>query len=119
VKPVDSFAEISLKEHPKVVFPGKAQIKTTTLDKWAEEQEVEKVYFLWLDLQGHEPAVLKASLKILSTVKIIYTEVSLKQLDEGTLLYPEFRIWLREKGFRVNREELAWKDTGNVLFVRE
>ena len=107
-----------LSEHPEVSFSEKIQVQTLTLDSWAEKNNIDKIDMLWLDLQGAEPSVLKASPKILSTVKLIYTEVSLKELYEGTTLYPEFRDWLKKQNFRVEREELAWEDAGNVLFVR-
>lgn len=108
-----------LSEHPTVSFDEKISVKTITLDQWAADNQIINIDLLWLDLQGSEPAVLKASPKILQTVKVIYTEVSLKELYEGTSLYPEFRSWLESQGFRVEREELAWEDAGNVLFVRE
>ncbi len=107
-----------LSEHPEVIFSEKIQVQTITLDSWAEKNNIDRVDMLWLDLQGAEPAVLKASPKILSTVKLIYTEVSLKELYEGTPLYPEFRDWLKKQNFRVKREELAWEDAGNVIFIR-
>ena len=108
-----------LQEHPGVEFNKEITIQTTTLDCWAENNAIDRVDLLWLDLQGSEPDVLQASPKILSTVQAIYTEVSLKELYEGTPLYPEFRQWLEAQGFRVQREELAWEDAGNVLFVKE
>ncbi|NJL11408.1 MAG: FkbM family methyltransferase [Calothrix sp. SM1_7_51] len=106
-------------EHPSVNFSNNIQIQTTTLDQWALENKVNYVDFMWLDMQGYEPFALKASPRILSTVKAIYTEVSLKQLYDGTPLYLEFRQWLEEQGFRVEREELAWSDAKELFFVRE
>jgi 2-O-methyltransferase len=108
-----------LVEHPTVEFSQKITIQTVTLDQWAKDNKVDRVDFLWLDMQGYEPLALSSSPNILSTVSAIYTEVSLKQLYEGAPLYPDFRKWLESKGFRVEREELAWEDAGNVLFVRE
>lgn len=108
-----------LTEHPEVSFDTKIEVETITLDRWAKDNNVDRIDLLWLDLQGSEPAVLKASPKILKTVKAIYTEVSLKELYRSTPLYPEFRQWLETQGFRVEREELAWEDAGNVLFVRK
>lgn len=69
-------------------------------------------------MQGYELAMLKASCALLKTVSAIYTEVSLKEFYEGAPLYPEVCGWLEQQGFRVEREELAWADAGNVLFVR-
>jgi FkbM family methyltransferase len=108
-----------LTEHPNVYFSEQIEISVTTLDKWAEENKIVNVDFLWLDMQGYELATLKASSVILKTVKVIYTEVCLRPLYQGCPLYPEVRDWLESQGFIVAREELAWKDAGNVLFVRK
>lgn len=107
-----------LNHHPTVSFNHTIQVSTITLDQWAIGNNISKVDLLWLDLQGSEPDVLRASPETLKTVKVIYSEVSLKQLYKGTPLYFEFRSWLETQGFRVEREELAWEDAGNVLFVR-
>jgi 2-O-methyltransferase len=107
-----------LTEHPNVEFSTVVKVPTITLDTWAEETKVTAVDFLWLDMQGFELAALKASPRILSTVRAVYTEVSLKEVYEGCPLYPEVRQWFEEQKFRVIREELAWADMGNVLFAR-
>jgi FkbM family methyltransferase len=105
-------------EHPDVFFEKEIVVQTTTLDEWAIKNGLQAIDFLWLDLQGYELPVLEASPRIIKTVKVIYTEVSLKELYKGSPLYGEIRHWLEEQGFRVEREELAWQDAGNVLFVR-
>jgi FkbM family methyltransferase len=107
-----------LSEHPSVYFEESVGVPTTTLNEWSRENGLEKVDLLWLDMQGYELAMLKASCELLKTVSAIYTEVSLKESYEGTPLYPEVRGWIEQQGFRVEREELAWADAGNVLFVR-
>lgn len=108
-----------LVEHPDVLFQTTTQVQSTTLDDWIAVYRVARVDFLWLDVQGAELSVLKASPRILRSVRAIYTEVSLKEVYEGVPLYPELRGWLEEQGFRVERQELPWPDMGNVLFVRK
>lgn len=104
--------------HPGVTFNATINVKTTTLDDWSAANNVPRVDFLWLDLQGAEYDVLSASPKCLDTARAIYTEVSLLPMYEGTPLYGEFRQWLESKGFRVVIEDLRWQDMGNVLLVR-
>ena len=104
-------------EHPNVRFSEKIQVETITLDEWADKQGIDHVDFLWLDMQGHELAVLKASPRMLGSARAIHTEVSLKETYKGVPLYPEFRHWMENKGFKVIREALPWPDMGNVLFV--
>jgi len=105
--------------HPSVTFEKMQAVDIITLDDWAKKMKIESFDFLWLDLQGMEMSVLQASPRILKTVKALYTEVSLIPLYENAPLYPEFKNWLADQGFYVKQELLAWKDSGNVLFLRK
>ena len=107
-----------LKTHPGVTFGRTIEVTAATLDSWAERNDVGKVDFLWLDLQGAEPAVLAAAPRILGTASVIHTEVSLSQAYAGTMLYNEFRLWMEARGFVVEREMLPYADMGTVLFRR-
>jgi FkbM family methyltransferase len=108
-----------LSVHPNVKFLESIQVPTLTIDAWASKHNIDHVDLLWLDMQGGELAALKASPKILKTVRAIHTEVLLQELYESCPLYPEVRDWLMSQGFKVEREELVWQDAGNVLFVKE
>ncbi len=108
-----------LVDHPGVSFSRQIEVRVTTLDSWAATHGIERVDFLWLDMQGFELSVLQAAPLILSKVCAIYTEVFLKESYFKVPLYEEVRTWLAEQGFRVEREVLPWIDAGNVLFVRE
>jgi FkbM family methyltransferase len=108
-----------LVDHADTSFEKEIQVQTKSLDDWARDNNITKVDFLWLDMQGHELEVLKASTKILPTVKAIHSEVSLKQTYENAPLYKDYKTWLEGKGFRVEIEAIPkGADMGNVLFVR-
>ncbi|MBX2962027.1 MAG: FkbM family methyltransferase [Cyclobacteriaceae bacterium] len=108
-----------LTEHPSVFFSRTIAIDTITPDDWQLEYNIERVDFLWLDMQGYELAALKAGTQLLKTTTAIYTEVFLKELYEGAPLYQEVRSWLEGHGFKVEKEEMDWDSVGNVLFVRK
>lgn len=108
-----------LNYHPTVLFNQAIEVQTLTLDDWAKKNGIHKADALWLDMQGSELDMLKASPQILKTVKVIHTEVSIIELYKGAPLYPEVRAWLESQGFKVACEYIPWKDAGNVLFVRE
>jgi FkbM family methyltransferase len=108
-----------IKMHPEVSFNKKETVATVTLDSWAKQEKIDHVDALWLDMQGMEYQVLNASTEILPTVEVIYTEVSLMEMYENSILYEDYRKWLNSMGFEVVKEELLWKDQGNVLFVRK
>ena len=107
-------------DYPDTFFEKKINVKTLTLDAWAEQHQIEKIDLLWLDMQGFELTMLKASPKILSKVKVIHTEVSTKETYQGVSLYPEYKRYLENKGFKVLIEALPENaDMGNVLFLRK
>lgn len=109
-----------LDDHPDVFFNEKVVVKTITLDLWAKQNNIKSVDFLWLDLQGFELAVLKASKIIFPTVHIVHMEINTKPTYEGISLYPETKLWMEGNGFYVDKEAIpkGW-DMGNVLFIRK
>ncbi|HEX4958216.1 MAG TPA: FkbM family methyltransferase [Lacibacter sp.] len=108
-----------LNDHPDVFFNEAIPVVTQTLDAWAAAQGINRVDLLWLDMQGFELEVLKASNKILPAVTAVHMEVSTRSTYEGVPLYDEVKAWMESKGFRVEVEAIpqGW-DMGNVLFVR-
>ncbi|MGF1924716.1 MAG: FkbM family methyltransferase [Bacteroidia bacterium] len=108
-----------LEDHPNVLFEEVIEINAKTLDTWAKENNITHVDLLWLDMQGFEYQALEASPKILATVKVIHTEVSIKETYEGVLMYSSFKKWLQEQGFEAVKEVIPeGTDMGNVVFVR-
>lgn len=106
-----------LADLPEVRFDQQIKVRTITLDAWAQEQGLSAVDLLWLDMQGYELSVLRASPRILQTVRAIHMEVSEHEQYAGAPLYSEVRQWLSEQGFQVKCEALQGGG-GNVLFLR-
>lgn len=104
--------------HPEIKFDQKIIVQTLSLDDWRSRYNIERVDFLWLDLQGAELKALHGAEKVLPDVKAIFTEVSLIETYENVPLYEEVRSFLNNRGFRIVREYLPYKDMGNVLFVK-
>lgn len=109
------------KEHlvdvPDVTFGERVVVEVTTLDAWAQAQGISRVDVLWLDMQGYELAVMKASPRIMAGVRAIALEVLLNEGYEGAPLRPEVEGWLHDAGFRT---VLAQDDglQGELLLVR-
>lgn len=104
--------------HSHIGFDKKETIKVVNLDEWAEKNKVKNIDIMWLDLQGAEYLVLKAAPKILKTVKIIFTEVSHRQMYENAPLFPEFKSWLESEEFSLYKlfdEESGMSD---AIFIR-
>lgn len=106
-------------DHPDVLFNETIHVQTRTLDRWAEENNIPKVDFLWLDMQGYELQMLKASEKILPNVTAVYTEVSMKETYKNACLYKEVKSWMESKGFtEVFKVFPDAGEMGNVLFQK-
>jgi FkbM family methyltransferase len=108
-----------LLDHPDTYFNKKIEVEALTLDEWARRNNIAKVDLLWLDMQGFELNMLKASDTVLKTVSLIHTEVSTKETYKGVSVYSDYRKFLESKGFSVIMEAIptGW-DMGNVLFQR-
>lgn len=100
------------------------EVPTTTIDQWALENNISHIDFMWLDMEGAELLALKSSPKILSTVKVIYTEVNYQEFREGNCFYTDIKNFLEKLGFKEvwnnswnwTEKNIPWQ--GNILFVR-
>ncbi len=90
-----------LKYDKNIVFPKSIIVATDTVDQWAKQNNITRIDFMWLDMQGHELAMLKSAINILSTVKIIYAEVEFVEAYKDQPLYWEVKDWLNAQGFEV------------------
>lgn len=115
------------KEHlnySNVTFPSTVEVETITLDTWAQQNNINHIDFLWLDMQGMELHMLKASPKILKTVRIIYMEVEFVEAYEGQYTYNESQGWLESQGFSLIAKDFTDIDNkkrwyGNIVMVRK
>jgi FkbM family methyltransferase len=106
-------------DHPDVFFEKNIHVNTITLDDWAQKNNIQKIDFLWLDMQGFEFQMLNASSKIFPHIKAIHMEVSLREAYSQSMLYPDLKKWMNERGFDVITEAVPeGTDMGNALFVK-
>jgi FkbM family methyltransferase len=79
-----------------------AELETTTLDTFCQEEGVEEIDFLQLDIQGAELQVLEGASRILAnSVLAIQTEVSFSELYIKQPLFAEVDTYLRAAGFAL------------------
>jgi hypothetical protein len=104
-------------EYSFVSFRDTIRVEVMRLDDWAAAHGVERVDFLWLDMQGYELRALGGGEKLLRGASALHVEVHHRELYQGAPLYPELRAWLRLRGFRPTLEA-TFRVGGNVLFVR-
>lgn len=107
-----------LREFPGVSFGRTIVVPVTSLDAWASRVGVDRVDFLWLDMQGYEIHALEGASRLLGGVAAVHMEVSNVRLYEGSPLYPEVVRRMAAWGFRPV-VEAVFRIGGNVLFVRD
>ena len=105
-------------DHPNVVFNTTEMVECTTIDQWSKDNNISNIDMMWLDMQGGELNALRKGQHALKYVRVIYSEVSLKEVYSGGCSYNDLKNWLCSKGFKVSMEFLPWNDMGNVLFTR-
>ena len=97
-------------------------VEALTLDHWAMTNGIKSVDALWVDVQGGELDVFKGGSQTLKNVKVIFTEVGLKEYYKGQSLKPEIEEFLFKLGF----EELpggfeinGFEYEGNNIYIRK
>ena len=103
-------------------FRGVVNVDVITLDEWGRQYNVDHVDAMWLDMQGYELPMLQASVEVLSTVKIICTEVEFVEAYEGQGIYKDVRAFLEQKGFELVATDFYENESkywfGSAIFVR-
>ncbi|WP_430981679.1 FkbM family methyltransferase [Mesorhizobium ciceri] len=88
-----------LVEHDWVRFDHPIPVETRRLDDWCSEANLNKIDFIWMDVQGAESDVIAGATRTLSNTRFLYTEYSDQELYEGQLslqaildLLPSFEV---------------------------
>ena len=108
-----------LKIHQDIIFKNSIEVNTINLDEWFISKKLEKIDFIWFDLQGYEPNIVKSSPITISKTKYLYTEVNLLENYQDNIIYNDFKEYLSTIGFEKIKEYLPYKDAGNVLFINK
>ena len=111
-----------LAEDPSVSFPYAMEVETITLDSWAQEMGIDHVDFLWLDMQGFELNMIKAS-ELARNARAIWLEVEFIEAYTGQYLFKDIMSWmeahdfvLAATNFNVEKPESWFAD---ALFVKK
>jgi hypothetical protein len=60
-------------------------VPTLRLDDWCGENNIDRIDFIWMDVQGAEGDVIAGASRILKKTRFLYTEYSNNELYEGQL----------------------------------
>ena len=85
-----------------------------------KNNNLNKIDFLWLDVEGFEYYILNNSKNILNKINYIYTEVNFQEFRKNGKLYNDVKNLLLENNFtelykwEQGGEWRSWQ--GNILF---
>jgi FkbM family methyltransferase len=80
------------------------KVNTITLDEYCKSNNISKIDFIWMDVQGAEDLVFKGAQNILEKTKYIYTEYSNDELYEGQKTLVEILSFLPGKWTSIECE---------------
>lgn len=102
--PSGSSSILPAKDHiehgPALTFNEEILVDGVTLDYWAKKEKISHIDFMWLDMQGFELNMIKAS-KLAKKAEVIYTEVEFIEAYEGQYLYTDVKKWMEEHGYKM------------------
>jgi FkbM family methyltransferase len=118
-------AEEHVRAEPRAATVSEEEVSVSTLDVETEAQEGGP-FWLKLDVQGNELAVLQGGSTTLANTVAVQTEVSFASLYEGGTAWLDLCAYLQERGFTARYLEPGFEDprTGymqqaDFLFLRD
>jgi FkbM family methyltransferase len=82
-----------------VTFGEEVEVQTVTLDSFCQRQGLERIDFIWADIQGAEGEMIRGGKQTLAQTRYLYTEYSDDELYENQITLrdilkslPEFRV---------------------------
>ena len=95
-------------------------VELTSLDEFANMNNIKKVNFLKMDIQGGELSALKGAKKLLESkrIDIIYVEVNFALMYENQPLFHDISLKLHEYGYTLlNIYNQYYTPAGELLFA--
>jgi 2-O-methyltransferase len=92
---------VHLARFPGVTFDHTIPVPVKRMDDWAKDQNISRIDFIWLDMQGYEVYALKGAGELLKTVSVIYTELCASELYAGLTTRDEYIRFLNGTGFEL------------------
>lgn len=78
------------------------KVELVTIDNWAQRNGDLAIELMKFDIQGAELKALRGAVNTLqNSTLIVYTEISFNPLYEGSAIYSEIDLFLREHGFAL------------------
>lgn len=91
-----------LQKYPWVRFDRKVEVEVMSLDSFAQKHSVDKIDFIWADVQGAEDLMIAGGQRALAKTRYLFTEYADRPLYSG-------QITLQDIHRRLPGGENAWR----------
>jgi FkbM family methyltransferase len=93
------------------------RVQSTTFASFFGEKKIERVDFLWMDIQGAELMALQSAGAAISKIKIIHTEVEFMEIYQGQPLFMDIKKYLNGQGFSLYGFNYFGRYFADAIFV--
>jgi len=93
-----------------------SEVKTDRFDSWYKENNMDKIDFVWLDVQGAEREVIEGMGQEIKNIKYIWVEYG-EGFYEGAMNRIETVLLMRAKGFQEVNKYSDNTPQGDILFL--
>lgn len=108
-----------LEAYPDTSFDQAIEVDVLTLTDYARVAGLDRLDFLWLDMQGGELAAMQGAGDLMNTCRVIYTEVQFKPQYKNAPVFDDMKHWLASRGLYLVAHEISDENFGNAIFARD
>lgn len=85
--------------YESMAFHTPIKVKTKRLDNFLKEQQIPQIDILFMDIQGFEGKAVQGLGDYIRNVKILYSEITYKEMYKDQILFDKFDYYMLNKGF--------------------
>ncbi len=85
--------------YENMAFHDPIKVKTKRLDNFLKELQIPQVDILWMDIQGFEGKAMEGLGEYVKKIKILYSEITYKEMYKDQLLFDKFDFNMLKNGF--------------------
>lgn len=94
------------------------EVECVRLSDWVKENNIGKIDFMWLDMEGYELQVLSAAPEVLAKTRVIFVETNFQEFRIGMTQYNSLKNYLEEQGFDLLVHWYTVGLQGNAIFLK-
>jgi FkbM family methyltransferase len=95
------------------------KVKSSRLDTFLKEKQIERIDALWMDIQGSELSALKGLGEYITKVSIIHLEVEFFEIYKNQPLFKDIKKFLNGNSFYLYTFTSIGKFSGDAVFINQ